>query len=298
MNTKKSPLISIIAVCAIVLILMSVACSSDNMKTPLTEKKDQDIAFIELNENIKGYCSSFIGMQKTSRGDHGWGKFRDALKADHGGYSNGGAIISISASRKRWKDLQAEQKATLVEERYIITEEYHDFIESKIDSLIAVYKNDELNIGALHNATILQSIITDDMEYTSTAELVSSVISSLASFDISFPDVDINQTALEIDNFFENIYSTDVTVMYNNLSEIKPECQQEFEIISQYLETIDQLDSMETIDSFTDGFRTIVAKSDLSSEKKEIIQENITVAPASLKLWQFVDQIPTAEPEP
>jgi len=147
------------------------------------------------------------------------------------------------------------------------------------------------NVGALHNASILQSILDDDMDFETTEELVQSVVASMNKLGVTLPNFDVQAATHEVDIFFDEIYDDDISVMYNRLSVKYPERKEEFMILNQYLQTTEQLNSVEDIKEFSDGYTKIINQSKISPEVKLELESNITITPASHQLWRTVDAI-------
>lgn len=80
------------------------ACSGSEI---YPEHHPTDTEASRLVSSLNEYSSEFIAQHMTpSRKDWGWSKFKEAIKADHQGYSNGSWVGSISESRKNGKNFK------------------------------------------------------------------------------------------------------------------------------------------------------------------------------------------------
>lgn len=171
------------------------ACSSDeDMNVPVSQSSEYE----ELMDALENYSSLFTAEHgMVSRGDLGWGKFKESVKADHLGYNNGSTVLSISASRKKWKELKREELQKQLE-TYEMAPAERTAIKAQVDSLKSIYKADASNIGAIHNAVILQTLLDDDMDFNTTEELVQSVVGAMNKLDVSVPNLDMQKTVEEV----------------------------------------------------------------------------------------------------
>lgn len=281
-------LIAVGILSAIGLAFSMTGCSASEVLTPSSEEAKTEAA-AELIDALDKYSVQFLASHPvTSRGDHGWSKFKKAVRADHVGFSLGSWIGSVGKSRKEWKKLCDQETQDHADE---LTQMECNMINNRIDSLVDVYQQDGTNIGALHNAIILKSFVEDDMDFETTDELVNSIVFSVTALGLEIAEVDESAVVNEIDDFFENIYDEDVSVMYNRLSLRYPEKREEFQILDRYPSTTENLSSVQEIIEFSDGFISLINESNISSDSKQFLEENISIAPASHDLWRIIDVI-------
>lgn len=80
---------------------MLTACSTEN------DFSQEDTSFKEVELAIDEYTNQFLNSHPSStRGDHGWSKFKDAVRADHLGYHNGSTVLSIGLVKKKMERTQ------------------------------------------------------------------------------------------------------------------------------------------------------------------------------------------------
>ncbi len=290
MKTKKKLLIWIVA-CIIAVTACSVSISSCSSDEGLDAATSQPSEFEALMCGLNEYSAQFVSSHTAGsrRGDLGWSRFKESVKADHVGYNNGSAVISISASREKWNDLKKDGQLQIVS--YDMSTQDIAVITAQVDSLKNVYEMDPTNIGAIHNAAILQSLLDYDMGFETTEELVQSVVGALHKLGVSLPGFDFHATVREVDDFFKNIYDDDISVMYSRLAVKYPEKQEQYEILDQYLSTTEVLNSVEDIAEFSDGYATIIDQSSIAPKVKQDLKKNISIAPSSHQLWREMDTI-------
>lgn len=307
MKIFKKPIVLITMgiMLAVVTTILATACTSDEDISPCPDEQD-GTAYTELINDLDDFCLQFSqDHPNNSRGDLGWSKFKESLKADHVGYSNGSWVGSIGASRKKWKELKAEEelKKELLENNAQQREEEGENegtippmqlqqLTNQRDSLISVFRTDKTNIGAIHNASIIQSYLEGDTDFKTTEDLVISVLISLESLGLDISQINKSEVVNEIDHFFDQIYDEDISVMYDRLSKEYPDRKDEFTIQCQYLSTMNELTTLEEILAFSNGFIDIVNGSNLTKTKKDEVKSNLSVAPSSYQLWRTIDSLP------
>jgi len=283
-----------IAACMMTVIVSAVsmtACSSSEDLKSSDEDDNQSAEYAELINALNDYSIQFSETHSSlSRGDLGWSKFKESVKADHVGYNGGSWVGSIGESRKKWKELKKAEQEEKVE-TYALTNQERTIITNQVDSLKSVYLADDTNIGAIHNAVILQSILNDDMYFETTEQLVRSIIASVNALGIELHELDVQDVVHEIDEFFETIYDDDISVMYDRLSKKYPEREEEFKILNQYLSTTENIGSVEDIMEFSEGYVSIINQSNISPAVKKALSSNISIAPSSHKLWRMVETL-------
>lgn len=289
MRTKKSLITwtttSILVV--IISIFSMTACSSDEGQV-MEQTSEYDILLSQLDD----YSSYFTASHSSqSRKDWGWKKFKKSIKADHSGYSNGSTVISISASRKKWKEEKLNEN--LEKLGYSISSSKREDIEHQVDSLKRTYISNPLNVGAIHNASILQSLLDDDMDFNDNVSLIESTIRSFnhLGFDLNVLNPDIKTLTEELDDFFLYIYKDDINETYSVLTDRYSERSNEFKVLNKYMSYIENLNSLEDVIKFTEDYGDIIKNSKVSNEEKNRMIENISIAPASLQLWMQIDEL-------
>ncbi|MBD5422041.1 MAG: hypothetical protein HDR49_03295 [Bacteroides sp.] len=298
---KSKFLFAFLSITAVFACLMcSISCSSDEQ--PVSESNDFDSEYTKLYQALEIYTAEFKSTHKCEPQSRilGWDKFKKALKADHVGFSAEGSWVgSISDSRKMWKELKRKEIQERIEEALPpenLSEDEKVMLSHQIDSLKNVYLSDTTNIGAIHNASILQSLIDDDFEFETTKELVESVVASVKKMGIDIEDIDVNKVANEVDDFFENIYDDSIELMYKRLSERYPDRAAGYRLLSHYLSTIEALTSVEDMIEYTDGYVELLDECDLPLEFTGRIRKNLTIAPGSYHLWKGVEELKPLEP--
>lgn len=82
-------------------------CSCTSGEDLASEKNENSAEYEDLVKELSQYSSDFSASHKSHASRlWGWSKFKESIKADHIGYSNGSWVGSISDSRKKWKELQ------------------------------------------------------------------------------------------------------------------------------------------------------------------------------------------------
>lgn len=247
-------------------------------------------SYATLQEELDEYTLHFFKTcSVNSRKGLGLSKFFKAVKADFVGCANGSVVCSIGASRKKWYDLHTKN----IEDQIMDEESVQmiSLLKEQLDSLVSVYRSDNTNFGALHNASILQSLFNDDFEFDTTEQLVYSISASIDALKIPFQEIDAYVAVSEINGFYERVYDDDISVMYSRLCELYPEKADEFEIQVRYLSAIGNLDTYGDIYKFTEGYISIIKNSDIPIVGKRELQSNLTIAPASFQLWQTIDSL-------
>ncbi|MDE5660148.1 MAG: hypothetical protein K2I28_04555 [Muribaculaceae bacterium] len=292
---KHIKLFSTMLIVAIASILVSLSsCTSDDA---LIMERDNATSQVSSNlmEELENYAHNFLATHSGSRSKRGWGKFRDSLKADFVGYTDGNRkhhnAVSVGTSRKKWKDLKAQENTLL---QPMTTQEIEE-LSSQIDSLKVEYQKDNTNFGAIHNAAILTMLINDQWEYNSTVELAESTIAALSELGVDMGNVTANEVATDIDSFFSDIYDSNVDVMFNRLKQKYPLRRKELDVLQCYLNTTDSIDNLDDVILFTNGYVNIIKEIDKNAkdltdiEKSEIVG-TITIGPNSLSLWQQLSE--------
>ena len=164
-------------------------------------------------------------------------------------------------------------------------------IKNQVDSLKTAYIADPTNLGAIHNAVILQSLLDYDFYFDTTDELVKSIIRALNKLGFITSDLDVKAAAKEIDDFFNTIYDTNISVMYERLTAKYPNRKEDFKILEHYLSTTETFGTIEDIVTFSKGYVNIIEQSKISQTAKELLKSNISIAPASYQLWGEIDTI-------
>lgn len=271
-------------------------CSCTSEDELAGENSANSAEFQALVKELSQYSSEFSASHNTHASRFlGWDKFKESIKADHIGYSNGSWVGSIGESRKKWKELQEKEEIKKNNDNNNNNElkpEERAQIKQKIDSLKLEYQADCNNIGAIHNAAILQSFVDGDMDFDTTEQLVNSVIASIKSLGFETSGIVVKDVVKEIDDFFNEIYDEDVNVAYERLSQKYPERKDEFNIQRQYLSSIEKLTTVDDIYNFTKGYMQVIDNSNVSKELKNNLKANISVAPASNALWHAIEQMP------
>lgn len=276
------------------------SCSSDKSDEPYSDGIENEYADL-LNE-LEDYADVFVSQHKHAPQSRflGWDKFKSALKADHVGYSeNKSWIGSISESRKKWKELQQAEKRLKIEEglreeealEVGLSEQQRQMVQQQVDSLKLIYLSDTTNVAAIHNASILQSLLDDDLEFETTEQLVKSVIASVEGLGIEVDDIDISKTVSEVDDFIENVYDESVSVMYSRLSQRNPDNAGVYRLLSHFLSSLEKLENLKDMIDFTNGYVDIIDKSGLPLEIKGHLKSNMPIAPGSFELWTEIGDL-------
>ncbi len=272
-------------------VIFLTGCSSTENQYDLCAENKRNTEYTELMQTLEEYSLQFsISHPSLSRADAGWSDFKEAVKADYVSGSDGRAGISIGASRKKWKELKRAQKEEKLKNCFMSPQQQAT-VKHQIDSLKLVYLTDTTNLGAIHNATILQSLLDKDLYFDNTEELVKSVRNALQKLGFETSNFDVKTTTREIDNFFATIYDTNISVMYERLTTKYPERKEEFQILNHYLSTIETLTNIEDIIEFSQEYINIINQSKISHPSKKTLRSNISIAPASHQLWQEIDDI-------
>ena len=218
--------------------------------------------------------------------------FWRSVKADYCGYTDANNVrheaLSISASRKHWKE-ECKKNIEKIERELSTAEK--NAIQNQIDDLVLIYRNDSTNFGALHNAAVLTILLEDEMAFSNTEELASSTLNSLKKLGLNISGVSEKDVANDIDMFFDEIYSDDTNIMFNRLSARYPERKAELSILEDYITTVQDFESIDDIENFTNGYISIINNSQIKSCDKEKLSSNISIAPASRQLWEEIDAL-------
>lgn len=127
--------------------------------------------------------------------------------------------------------------------------------------------------------------------FETTEELVQSVIRSLENLNVGILDIDEKKAVQEVDEFFETIYDENVSVMFKRLSQKYPEKQEAFKVLNQYGIATSQIESVEDLVTFSEGYMKIIRNSGLTDPVKDELIKNISIFPSSQILWSGVDDM-------
>lgn len=296
MRTVKETIINSVSlvICALTAILSFSSCSSEE-ESPFENTAEEDLEYTLLLDSLNEYSSEFTNTHSTSLSRSGWKRFWNSVKADYIGYTDANNVrheaLSVSTSRKYWKEEKLKENIDKINETQSLSAKERDQIKAQIIDLMEIYHNDPSNFGAFHNATILNLLLEDNMDFNNTAELAASTIKSLSDLGFDTSKIDKETLASEIDYFFENTYSDNTDLMFDRLVSKYPGRKTELQILQNYILTVENLDSINDINVFTEGYTSIILKSNINKVEKEKLSANISIAPSSRQLWEKIDSI-------
>lgn len=283
-----------------VLFMHVVLCSCSNeTELHLCEEAMTDQSFgqrSEVEASLVSYAENFRDTVSGISETRGWKNFWKAVKSDFQKYEGRGIglAISVSASRKTYKELELQNLETELSTtpdqargRSKVT------IESVVclrDSFLTAYQLDTLNIGSLHNAIILDNIIHKEMNDSSIQSIVASTNLAMSRLGL----VDRPYQLRDIENSLQNYFSSNVVNTdnyYQDLSVKNSEMSDVYAILNYYLTSAGSYTSVNRIESYTAGYIDIILNSNLTSSKKKFIIETISIAPASYFLWNWYENV-------
>lgn len=282
----------VLATLAIVIIFAS--CSSEEEQS-IQNVDNNDSEYTLLINTLNDYSLEFTNTHPTSLSRGGWKRFWNSVKADYLGYTDADNIrhesLAISTSRKYWKDEKLRESIDKINEALSLSTNERNQIRDQINDLVQIYRNDSTNFGAFHNAVILNLLLENNMDFNTTEELASSTLKSLSDLGFDTSDTNAETLASEIDCFFENTYSDNTDIVFDRLISKYPKRKSELKILKNYILTVENLDSINDIRDFTDGYTSIINQSKIKTCEKEKLSANISIAPASRQLWEKIDSI-------
>ncbi len=291
--------------CSVLVSFVVTSCSSSEETIVVNNEYDKLLS--ELNEYSTNFESSHEVLDAKSRA--GFSRFWKSVIADYGGFtSSGKTIISVGTSRAYWKKEKEREDKLKEQDNQNISQDTQNpqsnstrldgfeiasrlILKMQIDSLANAYASNNVNIGAMHNASILKSLLDDDMSGSTYEEIAASTINSLNELGYDTSDVSVDNVASEIEYFFDNFYSNDATTMFSKLTNKFPERSMEFRILNNYLSTSQSLGNTNDLKKFTDGYTTIINQSNLPTVEKNLLNSNISIAPSSFQLWNQIDKL-------
>ena len=164
-------------------------------------------------------------------------------------------------------------------------------IKHQIDSLKYVYHEDKTNFGALHNAAVLNILLTEDFSATSTLEIVQETVESLKDLGMDVSGIDINEEVEKVDFFFDKIYSDNDEELCNRLIQYNPTKKNEILVLKNYMSNVQKISNPQDVVKFTNGYVSLVEKSKIDNVSKTQLKTNLSIAPASFSLWQQVAKV-------
>lgn len=282
--------LTIFSTTLVVFLILFGSCSTNDTNSDVIF--DEASNYQELVYLLNGYTDDYNQSHNNTKTRGGWRRFWKSVKADYCGYTDVQNVrheaVSISASRKYWKDSKAKEIQNTMES-YSLTQEEQLLIESQIEIYVKQYKTDRSNFGALHNAAILSSLLNSEMDYKDTKELAESTLKSLERVGYNINNILVNEVINDINVFFDEIYSEDTQIMFDRLIKKYPNRSEELQVLCCYLTNVEDLTSVEDIEQFTAGYLSIVNNSSIDEKEKEKLTKNISIAPSSFILWREID---------
>lgn len=296
MKTLEKPIIHIINFIFVTLAIVFTftSCSSDEDPS-IQSVDDNNLEYALLISTLNNYSSEFTNTHPTSQSRWGWKRFWNSVKADYLGYTDANNVrhesLAISTSRQYWKDEKLRESIDKINEAISLSTTERNQIRDQINDLVQIYRNDSTNFGAFHNAVILNLLLENKMDFNTTEDLASSTLESLSDLGFDTSNINTETLATDIDSFFENIYSDNTDIMFERLVAKYPTRKSELQILENYILTVENLDSINDIKDFTDGYISLINKSQIRKSEKEKLSANISIAPASRQLWEKIDSI-------
>lgn len=298
--------ISAVFVVLIVAVAVMTTCSSDqegllssDVENPIqpqglaTMGEGSVSDYEELMSALEDYSSAFMSnLSVANKKRSWWSRFKDSVSADFGGASKGGSIFSLGASTMRWNELNQQHTQQMVD-AILDDPTKRRKIRHEIDSLKQSYLTNPNNDGALHNAVILQSLFNGELLAETTEQVAQHSLRSLQQLGLSrfATAMNVNELAIDLDDFFAKYYDEDVNIMYDKLSTEFPKRANDFKVLKTYFTNIQSLNSVESIQNYTVGYVSVINSSNLTVNAKEELYRNISIAPASCQLWIEVEEL-------
>lgn len=285
------------------LLICVTSCNSetDNSNNELSTAES------EVLSKLDSYTANFLKAHPSnlSKGDLGWGKFKECIKVDYLGYVDRDGIyhgsLSISASRKRWKELKREEiirelenggdgnttkPSTSFEPDKEELRQWANYYESE-------YRKNPSNFGALHNAAILRIFLEDvsdnfiDIDDT---YITNTTLQSLSNLGMDISEINPILALEYLTDFYGNVVDENTAVMFSRLNARHPEKRFQLRFLQNYMNGFGELNSVEDMIEYSDGCYQLLDDSGLDDGIILELKENISIAPASMQLWQLVDK--------
>lgn len=97
--------------------------------------------------------------------------------------------------------------------------------------------------------------------------------------------------ALEyLTDFYGNVVDENTAVMFSRLNARHPEKRFQLRFLQNYMNGFGELNSVEDMIEYSDGCYQLLDDSGLDDGIILELKENISIAPASMQLWQLVDK--------
>lgn len=294
LKPKQSRTLCVVApIIALICILIGTACSSDSERDEIGVYATQPLSpeYSSLLDDLNGYHQKFLESHPQenviSRGLT-WNAIKQTLKADFFGYVDRDNVyhqgMSIGSSIKYWADKKKEEREARFKV-YELSAQESLKLTIQIDSLKVAYQRDSTNIGAIHNATILSIFLNKLIDYNTNEELMESVHQTLNNWGIQTPNWDNHFMAAKLDEYFNEVFSADDAVMYENLYRKYPFEANRISILKNYYNSIQNFESVAALKEYTTGYVELINSSRLNEFDKIELQSNISIAPASAELW-------------
>lgn len=270
------------------------SCSSDDAKVMQSDEKTN---FNELNNSLQSYTKEF----EASHGKIietrflGLKRFWDSVKADayvttttdNKGEKSTSTGLSISTSRKNWKD-----SGNKMLEYDDLTEDSKNSVDKMLDELKAQLDEDGEDIGALHNAVILKMITDDSFNNTENVDDVQAFLQKMTSdYNVDVSAADPVYVYNKMTHFLSDIYNENDDVMCANILAEYPDVEEELNVIKACFSELYNYAETDDVDGLTNGYNKIVQNSNISKESKKTIGDALSIAASSYRLWNMVDSL-------
>ncbi len=291
--------ISTIAVCIIAgLVCVSCANIFEHEKSQVSDEISQEESFDNLINDLQQMTEAFMLANNNPTTRKNWfSRLWDAVKAD----------VKVITNWNYWhphpdcalvipiQDTSAASSNAYYNEGFIIpVYDDDDNVINTVDSLSRVYAyaEEKYSIARAHNAAVLGMIKSNSFDPNSTLNTVIGIRNAVIELGITTLDKSPEESANYVDEFMSNNYS--------NLSgTTKPSTENDRAVylIDNYLENVQQLNSPETVKSYTKNYietienDTFFTDSEINKVLKQYVIEMVGLGAASYDLWYHISMI-------
>jgi len=270
----------IVALCAV----LTTSCTNKESHN-ITPIKEQDTDIVDLKNDLLALNNEMFGEQIETKAK--WWKYLLTAIADAGvGLITGNIGYAISASSLTWTVFKNSVETSEGAENHSINDD-----KIALAYLEIADEEEELNDGTIHNKVIinLYNKYGEELFNKSEEVLIQNIAKEVAiltgcSAEEIFPDIHSAKSEMAI---YTNAYieSKSIDEYINHLIEYKPEKSEELEILKIALEGFQFVDAETDNGEYASRVTEIIYESNISPEMKEDLRSGVSVANASIRLW-------------
>lgn len=300
MKQKTFRMSLLITMIIVIVSSITFSCSFSHEPMETTSSLLEKNIFFENNEMdnlmnaLQEYSETYVRENATFNPRSGFSNFVKSVKADFWGHNDKTThheYVSISASRKKWKDIKKEENNLKYESTLIPSPKKREIVMT-IDSLCKEYQNNNLNLGAIHNAVILSLIVNEEFYLDDDIEVCKLIINYTNRFKFT-SDSTANAYLVnsDTDAFLTQVLDDNDEITCSNLVEKKSTNEYDIRIKKTFYDNFQQLSTSSQQREYTKGYISLIEKSNIQDSKKEYYIKTLSILPASKDLWEYVESL-------